>query len=339
MTRTAQDIRVQREAAYWLSLIEIDEPAQADIVRFRQWLAEHPANQQAYDEIGRLWRDSAELTHLGDLERPRGRGKSRLFGRHARSRMAGIAAAAVAIIGLVLIFGRPFERGTDGRYVTDIGEVREIVLTDGSAVTLGPRSRLDVAFKSGERRVVLVQGEAFFDVVPDGERPFVVAADGTTIRVVGTRFNVHEGPRGLTVAVAEGAVDVAATRTFDGAGPPAPAAGERRTLGAGEKVVVARTGRLEPVEPVAPDVPGAWREGRLVYEDATLAEVVADANRYSKTAIRIGAGELEELRVVATFRTAEIERMIADLEASLPLVVDRAIPDRIVLRPRTEIAR
>lgn len=337
MTRTAQDIRVQREAAFWLSLIEIDEPADADTARFRQWLDEDPANRQAYDEIARLWRDSAELTHLGHLERPRGMRAGWLHGK-ARA-WAAVAAAAVTVVALVLILGRPFEQAPAGPYITDIGEVREIVLADGSAVTLGPRSRLDVAFGSVERRVMLRQGEAFFDVLPDGGRPFVVAADGTIIRVVGTRFNVHDGPRGLTVAVAEGTVDVATVHTPKDSSSAAPAAEERRTLGAGEMVVVARTGRLEPVEPVAPDVPGAWREGRLVYEDATLAEVVADANRYSRTPIRIGGAGLEELRVVATFRAAEIDRMIADLEASLPLVADRAIPDRIVLRPRIEDAR
>jgi len=337
MTRTAQDVRVQREAAYWLSLIEVDEPDEADTTRFKQWLEEHPANAEAYDEIARLWRDSATLTHLGELERPRGRRGGWLGGK-ARA-WVGVAAAAVAALGIVLILGRPFDQAPAGPYVTEVGEVREIVLVDGSKVTLGPRSRLEVAFTAEERRIVLSDGEAFFEVVPESGRPFVVAADGTTIRVLGTSFNVHEGPRGLTVAVAEGTVDVATARAPEDEASTAPAGEERRTLGAGEKVVVARTGRLEAFESVSPDVPGAWREGRLVYEDATLAEVVADANRYSKTPIRIGAPDLRELRVVATFRTTEIDRMIADLEASLPLVAERAIPDHIVLRPKAESAR
>lgn len=332
MTRTAQDFRVQREAAYWLSMIEIDEPAEADTERFRQWLKEHPANQQAYDEIARLWRDSAELTHLGILERPRGRRAGWLAGK-AR---AWAAVAAVVVIGLVLILGRPFEQGDDGPYVTDVGEVRELVLADGSAVTLGPRSRLEVAFEARERRVVLAEGEAFFSIVPDAARPFVVVADGTRIRVVGTRFNVHEGPRGLTVAVAEGQVEVVTAGEKEQVRRVAEPVEQRRNLGAGEKVLAVRTGGLEPVEQVSPDLPGAWRSGRLVYENATLAEVVADANRYSKTPIRIGAPDLETLRVVATFRTSEIDDMIADLEASLPLLADRATPDRVVLRPRPE---
>jgi len=326
MTRTAEDTRVQREAAFWLSLIETGEPSEADTARFEQWLDEDPANAEAYDEIARLWRDSATLTHLGELERPQARSASGW-------RMAGMAAAAVLLIGLALTLLRPFERAPEGLFVTDIGELREIVLADGSEVTLGPKSRLEVAFVEAERRVVLETGEAFFTVVSDPARPFLVAADGTTIRVVGTRFNVHEGPRGITVAVAEGQVEVEtaagpADTTSDG--PPIE---QWRRLDAGEKAVASAARGLVSIERVPPDLPGAWRQGRLVYRDATLAEVIADANRYSRTSIAIGSAELAELRVFGTFRTDEIARMIADLEESLPVVAERTSEGRIVLQP------
>jgi len=331
MTRTAEDTRVQREAAFWLSLIETGKPSEADTARFEQWLDEDPANAEAYDEIARLWRDSATLTHLGELERPQARMRP-TQGKDGW-RMAGMATAAVLLIGLALTLLRPFERAPEAIYATDIGEIREIVLADGSELTLGPKSRLEVAFAEAERRVMLETGETFFTVVVDAARPFVVAADGTTIRVVGTRFNVHEGPRGITVAVAEGQVEVETTTGPEHTTSDHPPIEQRRRLDAGEKAVASAARGLVSIERVPPDLPGAWRQGRLVYRDATLAEVIADANRYSRTPIAIGSAELAELRVFGTFRTDEIARMIADLEESLPVVAERSGEGGIVLQP------
>ena len=340
MTRSAKDTRVQREAAFWFSLIETDAPSEADSTRFRQWLAENPANAEAYEALAAIWRDSGKLTHLADLERPhsfrkerRRRGPLPAWGAHIKAPAAALA--GLVLVGLVLmtLLEWPFGGGAQRVHVTDIGEIHELTLADGSAVTLGPKSRLEVAFTQAERRVALSAGEAFFEVARDADRPFVVAADGTTIRALGTRFNVHEGPRGLTVAVAEGTVEVARTAPAGRPEGTEAAAEERRRLSAGEKVVAFAEGGLAPVERIAPELPGAWRQGRLVYENATLAEVVADANRYSRTPIEIGAPALAELRVFATFRASDIDRLIADLEQSLPVVADRTPAGRIVLRP------
>ena len=330
MTRSAEDTRVQREAAFWLAVIETGEPSEADTARFEQWLEEDPANARAYEEVGRLWRDSAKLTHLGEIERPRG--PARAWTGSPR-RLVGMAAAAVVLLGLAVILVGPFGRAPEGPYVTDIGEIREIVLADGSEVTLGPKSRLDPGFSETERRVSLEEGEAFFAVVADPARPFLVTADGTNIRVLGTRFNVHEGPRGVTVAVAEGQVEVETAAAPADAEPARSPSGRRHRLGPGEKAVASAERGLVAIERVSLELPGAWRQGRLVYRDTTLAEVVADANRYSRTPIAIASAELAELRVFGTFRTGEIARMIADLEESLPVVAERTGEGRILLRP------
>lgn len=71
------------------------------------------------------------------------------------------------------------------------GEYR-LVLADGSKVYLNSESelRFPVVFTGGERRVYL-SGEAFFEVAPDAEKPFIVEANDVDVRVLGTRFNVN----------------------------------------------------------------------------------------------------------------------------------------------------
>mgnify|MGYP005841764029 CR=1 FL=1 len=340
MTRDRGETRVQREAAFWLSLIEADTPSAVDRARFQQWLEDDPANAAAYEELSALWHDSGTLTHLADLERPRARQRDLGRGWHGwRSRRLAIPAAVLAVAALVLLVVAwpgdapvPVDGIAGGVHATDVAEIRELALADGSAVTLGPRSRLEVAYTAAERRVALTAGEAFFSVVPDADRPFIVAANGTRIRVLGTRFNVHEGPRGLTVAVAEGRVEIARTPPDGDAEEGAATAGERRQLAAGQKLLAAK-GRLAEVARIPRELPGAWRTGRLVYENATLAEVVADANRYSRTPIAIGAPALADLRVFATFRAQDIETMIADIESALPVIAERDDDGGVVLRP------
>jgi transmembrane sensor len=79
---------------------------------------------------------------------------------------------------------------------------------------------------------------------------------------------------------------------------------------------------------------GAWRSGRLVYDNAALRDVVADTNRYTRTRIVIADPQLEMLRVTTSFRMSQIDGMVETLQTVLPLVVERHDDGQIVLRAR-----
>lgn len=83
------------------------------------------------------------------------------------------------------------------------------VLPDSSVVLLNYHSALTYADgPSGRERRVSLRGEAFFDVAPDDSRPFVIDANGTEIRVVGTSFNVKAYGETVRVDVKSGKVEV-----------------------------------------------------------------------------------------------------------------------------------
>lgn len=121
------------------------------------------------------------------------------------------AAAVIAI--LVTAFGWFFlisEKTPESLQVATTGNTKEQLLPDGTKVFLNYNSKLTYPenFK-GDLRTVSLQGEAFFDVKPDAAHPFVIEANGTEIRVLGTSFNVkayHETP--VRVDVATGKVRV-----------------------------------------------------------------------------------------------------------------------------------
>ena len=341
MASAAPSSEIDRQAAAWLTLLELGEPTAEDRRGFEAWIAADPAHKDAYDALCHIWRDAGELTELGALEpvMPARRGDGpglvwaavvdRIRGAAMPVRAAVAGGVAVLLLATAVVLVGPTGEAA-GRYATEIAEIRDLALADGSQVTLGPKSSLQVTFTERQRRVVLASGEAYCLVAENPERPFVVVADGTLVRVVGTQFNVHRGPEGVTVAVAEGTVEVVQPET---ARTPEP---DPRRLTAGEQLVLRPARQVAAVEQVLPSRPGAWRAGRLIYENSSLRQVVADANRYSRTPIVIASSELHDLPVFATFATSRIEEMIQGLEDNLPIRVDRADPDRIVLRPRPE---
>lgn len=83
-----------------------------------------------------------------------------------------------------------------------------LTLADGTKVWVNANSRLDFPskFEGNERRVVLLEGEAYFEVAKDANRPFYVESKGAEVKVLGTHFNVMAYSGQLTTTLVEGSV-------------------------------------------------------------------------------------------------------------------------------------
>jgi len=86
--------------------------------------------------------------------------------------------------------------------------------------------------------------------------------------------------------------------------------------------------------PIDSSALASWRDGRLVYHNARLSEVIADANRYYPGSIVLGAQHLENLQVTTSYSVDQVETMVSMLEQSLPLVVHRDSEGRILILPK-----
>ena len=138
------------------------------------------------------------------------------------------------------------------------------------------------------------------------------------IRVVGTKFDVWRHGDKLRVSVLEGRVEVRRRGAPSLGQPSAP----EEVLTAGLATQVTAGGGVEAARPIGPDAPGSWREGRLFYARMPLADVVADANRYSAHPIRLADDEVGRLLVTASFRTAAVGEFISGLQGSLPVRIE-----------------
>src|SRR3546814_8812761 len=89
-------------------------------------------------------------------------------------------------------------------YATAVGGFQRLPLADGSRVDLNTNSRLDVAYSKAVRRLDLEQGEAFFKVAKDAQRPFVVHAGAWRVTAVGTAFTVRMRGGDIEIGRAQG---------------------------------------------------------------------------------------------------------------------------------------
>ncbi|HEY2753416.1 FecR family protein [Phenylobacterium sp.] len=156
---------------------------------------------------------------------------------------AGGLAAAVTIAIAIMppgVFGPPATRS----FTTAPDERRSLSLADGSKLDLNAGARLTVTLDTRERRAVVTEGEAVFEVAADKSRPFLIAAGDSTIRAVGARFDVRRRAGRLSVTVERGLVEV---RPGDkvGGGAIVLRPGQRLELSEGASGV-----QVSPVEPI-----------------------------------------------------------------------------------------
>jgi transmembrane sensor len=256
-----------RRASEWLVALadQPDDPALK--AGLQRWLAASPDNRRDWDQMNDIWQGLFEIGPLaapGDAAADLADGPSRSSGRTWRivASLAGLAVAAC----LAFAWGPNVLLRLQADQVTATAELRRLVLDDGSRVEMAPQSAIAIDFSSGERRLRLLQGQAFFVVAAGDRRPFVVEAGSVEARDIGTEFNVGTSGEGTEVAVREGIVEV---MTAGASGAAELRAGDWiRITGAGG----AKQGHFEA------DAVGAWRGGRLMVENQPVS-VVVDALR------------------------------------------------------------
>ncbi|WP_078084398.1 FecR family protein [Microbulbifer mangrovi] len=329
--------RVEAEAREWFMLRGERSLTSDEQSAFDEWM-QQVNNRGAYQRLEQIDRSLAALAAGPEgarLRQPGGlsRWLDKLNNYFGITPVTGLAFACTLMLAVGLVYVAPWQsEPAPQAYAAELAQQRTVTLDDGSRVTLGGDSAVEVAFSDARRSVKLLRGQAFFEVSKDSARPFYVGARDAEIRVVGTRFDVRTGSTlhpAVKVTVEEGIVDVASrpTATPDSSGPMV-------RLVAGQQVSVDQS-RLSRVTTVDANQVAGWRQGKFSYHDAPLSEVVADANRYRKNRIVIGTRELENLRVTTAFRADQADTLVAMLEQSLPVRVFKEPDGRVVIWPGT----
>ena len=302
------------------------------------WPGSDPARekelQMALDDwhdIGLLSKQANESMQRETLSDGKKRSGVAVKGAHA---LLMVAASFV----LVLTFGfflpedlnwQQSDQKTLVEYQTQIGEQREVTLQDGSTIFLNTASRVFVDFDRSTRRAILYEGEAFFEVSKDENRPFVVEVGERSITVLGTKFNVYKrSGEAFDLAVLEGKV---AVHSPDEVLANPLTVDLQKKQKAGNYLLKAgsflrfKEGNtdLSTLDPIDSDVFGGWRTRAIRFLGVELVDVVTEVGRYTDTDIVIADPEIAEMQVNAILQLDNWEGVFEGLELAFPIKVTR----------------
>jgi len=297
---------VQRMAHAWVIRLTGGAVLPSDVAAARAWCEQAPEHQQAFVEARRLWCLSAYLAEPRAAVRPSSR----------RRWAMGIAASLVLGFGVAGVQWMAL----DADYYTGTGERLQVVLAEGSRITLNANSAVDVKLTADGRRITLRKGEALFNVTADPQRPFSVQAGAVSATALGTVYAVRRDGADVDVTVRHGRVAVA-----EGA--------DNVTLGAGE-AVAGRADGLGTKQAVDVDRVLAWEQGRLVFELTPLAQVLEQIERYRPGILMLRDPRLAALKVSGTFQLDHLDEGLATLEKVFPLKIERYTDYLLVVSPK-----
>lgn len=312
-----------QQAAQWFALLQAESVSDADRLRWEEWLRKDHGARSAWRQVESVAQDFSSIAHLPArdlLNRTSAAGARRR--RDALRMLALVPVAGVA--GWLVSRELPW-RGWVAAHRTQTGERREIALEDGSRLWLNTSSAVDVDFSGAYRRVIVHEGEVLVTTGHDPtwkSRPLVVEVAQGRFTALGTRFAVRRDARAqhtTRVTVFEGAVRAQPART---AGALTVRAGEQADL---------FSDRVDT--PVQASAGGdSWTEGLLVAKDMRLGDFIDELSRYRRGYLGC-APELRGIRLVGSYPLADTDRVLAALQATLPIRVNKVLPWWVVVEP------
>ena len=311
--------QAEREAVDWLVLLQ-DDPGDREVrAGLETWLAASSVRATAWAdiqltaglidvvpparrEVWASWRDDRLRGQASGMRRRSSRIRppvaTKINTRAGRALVAGLAAA----VCLAVLVAPEVSIRFQADYASGAGEQRVVQLQDGSEMRLAPRSAVKLAYADGRRGVSLLRGQAYFEVLPDPGRQFVVDAGDVRTTVLGTGFDVVRRSGGADVAVRHGLVRV------DRSKADAPVSAR---LSAGDRITV--TEQRADMHRESPERVGAWTQGDLIVADQSVLEVVEALRPWRKGVILTAGVGLESKRVTGVYDLHDPQAALAAL--------------------------
>lgn len=296
----------EREAIAWFTRMN-GRPSRVDRKNFEEW-RKTPAHAAAYERVSSLWSSAGGvgislepseknaiavyLTRIEDI-------RQRRSGKKAGSAMLLVLLSLGASAWLWLEEPHLLQ-DMRADYVAARGEQVSIALSDGSTMLLDADSAVTVDLTDKERRVDLLRGTAYFEVQASPV-PFIVDAANGHSRVLGTAFDVSVTQEGVNVTLAHGSLQVSLEDVST-----------KVVLRPGESVAYGDD-KLGSPTPVEISEAMAWREGRFVFNNMRLADVLAQIERNRQGRIVVLGNALADRRVSGSL-------VLADTDAALDAV-------------------
>ncbi|WIO74200.1 FecR domain-containing protein [Porticoccaceae bacterium LTM1] len=344
--KTLKRLKEKMSAATDLAKLYSEEPSVSPSESWRNKSSEY---QQQFLTSVELMADLEALADDPEILAAAGENSGKVTRlERAAERWPVWAMAATVMLAVAVSFNvwMPVDEGAKEnievlRYVTRVGEQKQVNLTDGSVINLNTGTQLLVELSGNQRKVTLQRGEAFFDVAKDANRPFVVDLGATAVTALGTAFDIRKEPDSFRLAVLDGVVAIHSnTDTAKGDEPLLDvSAGQDKTASA-KSAYRATAGTVVNYSHAKQRMVAhydskisrfqQWRSGQLRFEDVPLYQVVKELNRYSGKKILIEDDRIMNMKIFALVNLKQLDSALLGLETTMPIKVTKHF-DRIVI--------
>ncbi len=272
--------RLASEARDWLILLTSGRATVADARALRLWCEQSPEHARAFKQAKALWHGLQPAAAA--VQAPRHFGRRALLG-------GAIAASAAFLLIRATVPGGVSGLGAD--YITDVGEQRRVELAEGVSLELNTQTRLSRRpLDDGGQGLELLSGE--IEVQGRSAQVVSVQAGAGWISAARARFNIRYTDQSVCATCLEGVVQVEVQ-------------GQRFRLEPGMQLTY-DPGRVGVPKRADVSAAIAWREQVLVFNDATLASVIDEINRYRPGMLLLLNRELGQRKVQARFRLDQL---------------------------------
>ncbi|WP_287399828.1 FecR domain-containing protein [Nitrosomonas sp. H1_AOB3] len=324
--RTEPSHQAMEQAAEWYALLRSGEATHDDHARWQSWLEHSSDHRLAWQYVETISRSFEPIRATPD---PRQTADG-LWAANKRVLQRRKILTGIVVLTGTGLFGWATWRHTPlpgivlaqmADYRTATGELREVVMPDGTHVWLNTDTALNEAYRAGLRRLHLITGEILIDTATDPQRPFVVDTPQGRLQALGTRFTVRLEDDKTFLGVYQGSVEIT------------PAAGAPSLIQAGQQTRFT-TDASTAIEP-ADSAREAWSRGVLVAWDMSLGDVVKELRRYRNGYLGI-APEVAGLRVFGSFPLRDTDDTLTMLASALPIHIQRTLPWWVSIEARTD---
>jgi len=241
-------------------------------------------------------------------------------------------AVAAVFIGLILVVSGYLvvHQSELAKTMVEVSSADKVVnlvhLPDGTLVSLNTNTRISYPKKfEGNIREVSIEGEAFFDVKPNKNKPFVIHAGKAQIKVLGTSFCVNAYPEAKEVEVI---VQTGKVQVMNKAAEPAQT--NELILVPGDKgTLVYASNTLQKTTNHDPNFI-AWKTRNLIFKATSLNEVILNLERVYKVKISLADPKLNDLLLTAQFNNYSLDFILKVIENTFHLEVQEANGQYIV---------
>ncbi|SOE22703.1 ferric-dicitrate binding protein FerR, regulates iron transport through sigma-19 [Spirosomataceae bacterium TFI 002] len=295
--------------------------SEEDLNNISIWLKDNPENQKELERYHKLWKLNSKDSLSFNKEKAWQKVAAKTVEKKEPKRHFWLAAAIAGVALTLSLFFWPKE----SKIIVALteNETKTFTLNDGSIVTLNSFSHFQYPeeFK-GEERKVKITGEAFFEIAKDPEKPFIIEANGTEVKVLGTSFNVTARDQNVKVSVNTGLVVFGKKKKV--------------ILHKGEEAVFeSKNDTIKTAKMLNKNV-FAYKTKIFEFNNSNIKDVVDALNQGYKSDIMLRGSDWDKYALTTTFENEKLDNALEIIAVTLNLNLTKEKKNYILTKKQSD---